>query len=370
MNKSSILWRIECIKRILEHGPMSAREITEKLYHDYGIEKNERTIIRDLNDSLGKNGIRKHGEPAHRTKQMWTVSTEKRDRTRQPPDFNEPAALATLLAERHLEGIRHPQLMTKLEPLFKYAHEMLEHNAENRGLIANWNRSVEYTPSDHQLQAPKIEPKLFEQLLRDVFNRSVIDITYVRHQGDEPIKRRGNALGIVYRGRVPYLAFRYLKRNPDDKDFTAFLPISRILGVQGVVSDSQEVKDFNLAEAKEKQFNMTIGDDFTLEMQIFDSVRREIQDAHLGKNQVIRPIEGHPTIFLLQVDVPYNQNLVNWLIARSPYLKVLGPKPFRRMFYRDIKRAAAIDDAEFLTVPPREEKTFVSFEEEEKRHSS
>lgn len=370
--KASILARIERIKALLDVKPMSARELAQKLKEDYGIDVDERTVLRDLNDSVGKSGIRKHGKPKHRSPQLWTHTAPTLDQSTKKnkgPDFNEAAALATLIAERHLEGIRHPQLMIKLKPLFEFAHQVLEYNTENHSLIANWNRSVEYAPSDHQLQAPDIDARLFERLLGAVFKRELIEVDYAHHQGDAPTKRRGNALGIIYRGRVPYLAFRFLKNHPDDRDYTRFLPISRILAARAVLTDTQVVAEFNLAD-ESKRFNMTIGDDFVLEMQIFDSVRREIQDAHLGKNQVIRPIEGHSTIFWLQVEVPYNQNLVNWLIARSPYLKVLGPEPFRRMFYRDIKRAAAIDDADFLTVPPREDKTFVSFDEEEKRNPS
>jgi hypothetical protein len=43
----------------------------------------------------------------------------------------------------------------------------------------------------------------------------------------------------------------------------------------------------------------------------------------------------------LEVDVPYTLDLIQWLIARAPYLKILGPPVFKAKFEEEIKRAFA-----------------------------
>ncbi|WP_417689373.1 helix-turn-helix transcriptional regulator [Pseudidiomarina sp.] len=367
MAKAQIISRIERIAQLLRSKPMSAEEIKDALREEFGIEASKRTILRDLNDSKGKYGIRLHRKARQREPALWTIGGRKPGSA---PEFTDEVALAALIAQKQLVGIKHQQLINKLNPLFEYASAVLEHNTDNHSLAANWHRFVEYAPSDHQLNAPDIDVRLFEDLLSHVFKRNMVKIDYMKHQGDTPEVRRGKALGIVYRGRVPYFVMQYVQTDPNRHPFIAFLPVSRIRAISGVITADVEVHDFNLTEAVEKHFSMTIGEPFTLELQIFDSVRREVQDAHLGKDQVIRPIPGKSTLHWLTVEVPYNQNLVNWLLARSPYLKVLGPEPFKRMFYRDLRRAADYEHAEYVEVPPRSEKTFVSFEDEEKRNPS
>ncbi|MDN7135351.1 helix-turn-helix transcriptional regulator [Pseudidiomarina terrestris] len=360
--KGRIISRVDRIVQLLRQKPRTAQELTEILTEEYGFNVSRRTVERDLNDATGSHSIRHYGKAGHREPQKWTAGNGKKGPA---PEFTDEVALAALIAEKHLTGIKHQLLLNKLKPFFEYAQSMLEHNTHNRSLAANWHRFVDYVPSDHQLQAPEIPVRLFEQLLRDVFEQNVIEIDYVKHRGDPAKTFKVTALGIVYRGKVPYLVCRFLQKNDafGNNGVVANLPISRIQNLKGVITESPQVGDFKLKAHAERHFDMTIGEEFTLELQIFDSVRREIQDSHLGKNQVIRPVEGHSTIFWLQVDVPYNQNLVNWLNARCAYLKVLSPQPFREMFYRDIKRAAAMDGADVLSVPPPNEKTFVPFAE-------
>ena len=67
-------------------------------------------------------------------------------------------------------------------------------------------------------------------------------------------------------------------------------------------------------------------------------MQREIEEAHLGDNQVVSSIEGENDFKILELDVPYTLNLIQWLLARAAYLKVLGPPEFKAKFEEEVKR--------------------------------
>src|SRR5690606_29479728 len=93
------------------------------------------------------------------------------------------------------------------------------------------------------------------------------------------------------------------------------------------------------------------GEPFRLRAVIFNSVRREIEDAPLGEQQVLSEIDGQPYNRLLEVTVPYTLNLIQWLMARSPYIKILAPDDFRQRFREELSRALRNFDDDELQIP-------------------
>lgn len=124
-----------------------------------------------------------------------------------------------------------------------------------------------------------------------------------------------------------------------------------------VYEKAQGVDAFDFDEFEKMGYlDFRFGEPFRLKAMVFDSVRREIEEAHLGNNQVTTHIFGNDSFKILEVDVPYTLNLIQWLLARAAYLKVLGPPEFKTKFEEEVKRAFFNVDNHEPTVP--EDKTF------------
>jgi predicted DNA-binding transcriptional regulator YafY len=186
----------------------------------------------------------------------------------------------------------------------------------------------------------------------------------MRHQGDASEEYTVTALGMLHRGKVPYLVARLHEANEPkhSMDRIRQVPVSRIKAVRATLFNEPQVCNFDFDEyLRSNAASFQIGKPFRLELEIFDSVRREIEDAHLGENQEITPIPGQNKNWQLSVDVEYSQNLIHWLFGRAPYLKVVGPKPFRDMFYRDLENALNHGSNNQIEIVP--ERTFQPFSE-------
>ena len=133
----------------------------------------------------------------------------------------------------------------------------------------------------------------------------------------------------------------YLIAYLHDRETIRNRPLSRIVKVSEPLAVNYKVpKGFDIDEyLKEQAESITYGKPFRLKALIFDSVQREIEHAHLGGNQVVSQWDGADQRFkMLEVDVPYTLDLIQWLLARAAYLKVLEPDDFRKKFEEEVKR--------------------------------
>lgn len=311
-----------------------------------------RTVQRDLLAMDGLFGI--YGATEAQTTR-WHVKPQTNDSV-----FNDEAAFAVLFTRLQLKQTGQKTLLKRLSSIYDYAKSVLKHR--NNDLTA-WYRSVRFTSSELQLRAPLLNEELLQQLNRDILEKNIVKLDYVKHQGDVAREYTVTALGLLHRGKVPYLIARMYEENEPKHpmDRIRQFPVSRITGVRPTLFAKPQVCSFDFDEyLRSSTANYQIGKPFRLELEIFDSVRREIEDAHLGANQLIKPIPGQDKNWRLEVDVQYNQNLIHWLFGRSPYLKVIGPKPFRDMFYQDLKNALEHGEREQIEIA--QEKTFKPFD--------
>lgn len=351
-SKDEILGRVDLIVKELareRHG-LTTSEIYSRLKDtEYGT--TERTVQRDMKILEGFFGI--YGEDEARTTR-WNIEQKSNDSV-----FHDEAAFAVLLTQLQLEQTGQKTLLEKLRDVGNYAKSVLE--ARNTQLGA-WYRSVRFKSPELHLNAPIIKVQLLNQLTQCVLNKELIKVSYLKHQGDQPEEIKVTALALIYRGKVPYLVARkYADEAPKNPlDRIRQFPVSRIVDVSAVLLGDPQIASFDIDEfMNSSQVSYQIGDAFTLEMEIFDSVRREIEDAHLGANQKITPIEEQPKNWRLKVDVEYNQNLIHWLFGRAPYLRVTGPAPFKEMFYRDLQNA--LRHHEMNRIEIAKERTFQPF---------
>ncbi|WP_286682711.1 WYL domain-containing protein [Idiomarina sp. T82-3] len=241
-------------------------------------------------------------------------------------------ALAIALAERYWSITALPEREKSLSRLFEEAREQL---SESESREARWYKKARAVEPSHWLKEPQLNKQVFDTIRIALLREEPIKISYKSHARDAPYKVSVTPLGIFFRGRVAYL----ITCDHDTKRIRN-RPISRIVEATEIVSEPAILpEDFDIDNyIKAHAESITYGEPLRLKAIIFDSVEREIFDAHLGENQVITPYGTDERFKLLEVDVPYTLDVIQWLLARAAYLKVLSPSPFKYKFEEEIRR--------------------------------
>lgn len=300
-----------------------------------------RTIQRNLEDLEGYFGLSRQHKTAASEPDIWQLEQDEFERLL---ELEDPVALALVIAQQQLAELGPMSVFKPVEGLFNRAREQL---ASRNSLASLWYRRVKVAAASHRLTGPELDSEKSQRLLEVALKQVAVRLHYHPHQGDPEQVIRATALAVFYRGAVAYLVLR-----DHANERLRQLPFSRISEVREIITDDPRVGDFDLDEyAASGALAYKFGEPFTLEALVFNSIRREIEDAPLGDNQELLPVEGQPNCRLLRVTVPYTLNLVQWLLARAAYLKIIGPSEFRAKFKEELQRGLANFDSEELQVP-------------------
>jgi predicted DNA-binding transcriptional regulator YafY len=311
--------------------PQTTRQIWKKLQDESKDFKCDvRTVQRDLVDLDGSYNIYGQENPNRKNSYIWVkdslgFSESKND--------NITAALALVTARKQLSITAPPEIFGQLDISFEHAATLLEKAGSN---IAKWRKKVRVVNLSHWLKSPTLDSDVLKVITASALNNYVVNVQYKAHPHDPAIKIKLTGLGLFYRGPVAYfIAYNH------KTDAVRNYPLSRIVSAVDAVTESPKgIEGFDIDEYENNHIlAYSYGKPFRLKAKIFSSVQREIVDAHLGDNQIVTPLGEDDKFQLLEVDVPYTLNLIQWLIARAPYLKVLGPPDFKEKFEEEIKRA-------------------------------
>jgi predicted DNA-binding transcriptional regulator YafY len=326
--------RIMKIVELITTKPQTTNQIFEKLVEEEEVEadnsNDKRNLLRDLNALDGLYNIYRVDNPNRKNSNLWVrdllgFSGSQKD--------NVIAALALVTAQKQLSITAPPEIFGQLDISFEHAATLLEKAGSN---IAKWSQKVRVVNLSHWLKSPNLDPDVLKTINTSALNNYVVNILYKAHPQDPAIKIKLTGLGLFYRGPVAYfIAYNH------KTDAVRNYPISRIVSAVDAITESPKgIESFDIDEYENNHIlAYSYGKPFRLKAKIFSSVQREIVDAHLGENQVVTPLSGDDKFQLLEVDVPYTLNLIQWLIARAPYLKVLGPPDFKEKFEEEVKRA-------------------------------
>jgi hypothetical protein len=340
-NKEAAI-RLVYFLQALYDGDKTVTQLMQVLEDKELKDVSRRTVQRDIASLEGHFGVYRDDDHDD----LWCLDKTNFDSLF---ELDDAVALALLVADKQLAHITPSHILDPLQSLVKRARSQLDNRDS---AAANWSKRVRVAPASHHVKPPQIEERLYRRLIDGALNQAALKLNYYPHQGDEPQSLTVTALSIFYRGSVPYLICR-----DHHNDRIRQVPFSRISDVKETLSAEPRIQKFDLAEYEQSgALAFRFGEPFRLHLEIFNSVRREIEDAHLGDDQKITPIAGHDTVFDLEVTVPYTLNLIQWLMARSPYLKVKAPADFRKKFYQELARALQHDTAEHVEVP--KERTF------------
>lgn len=302
----------------------------------------KRTVQRDLVALDGHFGLYRDEQRSQQSRaDVWALDTIDFERLL---EMDDAVALALVLAEQQLQTLGPMQVFKPVQPLFDRARHQLQH----RDTVASrWLQRVKVTSSSHRLGGPHISSEVREQLQQAALEQAVVRLHYHRHQGDAAEVFSATVLGMFFRAAVAYVIIR---QNHDQR--LRQLPFSRISKVEFLLTEAPQVLDFDLDRyAQSGALAFRYGEPFRLTAVIFNSVRREIEDAPLGEQQQLSEIPGQPYNRLLEVTVPYTLNLIQWLMARAPYLKIIGPEDFRERFRAELQRGLDNFEQAQLQVP-------------------
>ncbi len=290
----------------------------------------KRTLQRNLRDMEDSFGIYQKNISVSKGKSIvWAIDYKM---FKNPFSYSPDVAMALALSYQQIKMAVPADIVAKVDPIFKQAITQLE---QSNSLQAKWAKCVLVSPASFMLPPAKVKPDIAKHLTECALNQEVVEITYRTSHVQKEYTIRGTALGIHYRGNVAYLLLR-----PQQKREVRQFPFSRISNVKQLITAKPEINNFNINEFSHSgALTLTYGHPFKLEAIIFDSVRREIEDAPIGTDQELTQHGENPLYSKLNVTVPYNLDMIQWLFARAPYLKVIGPTSFKEKFEEELRRA-------------------------------
>ncbi|CAB0151719.1 hypothetical protein PSI9734_02087 [Pseudidiomarina piscicola] len=336
---------IRCIYMLLAlyERPRTVDELLDYLADKQLPKVSKRSLQRNLEDLEGYFGLYRRERHALNSPDTWALAQPEFERLL---ELEDPVALALVIAQQQLEELGPVSVFAPVTSLFERAREQL---AARTSTASKWLERVAVGASSHRLIGPDLNEEQAQRLLEVALKQVAVRLHYHPHQGDPAEVLRATALAVFYRGAVAYLVIR-----DHENDRLRQLPFSRISEVREVITEAPRVHDFNLAEYRASgALAFKYGEPFWLEAIVFNSVRREIEDAPLGEGQELFELPEQPSCRLLKVKVPYTLNLIQWLLARAAYIKVISPVPFREKLREELKRALANFEGETLQVPKK-----------------
>ncbi|MGQ4277146.1 helix-turn-helix transcriptional regulator [Pseudidiomarina sp. E22-M8] len=334
---------IRCIYMLLAlyERPRTVADLLDYLTDKQLPAVSRRSIQRNLEDLEGYFGLYRKERSALNSPDVWDLAQEEFERLL---ELEDPVALALVIAQQQLQELGPVAVFAPVTNLFERARDQLAARSSTASL---WLKRVRVSAASHRLIGPDIDPAQAQRLLEVALKQVAVRLHYHPHQGDPEQVVRATALAVFYRGAVAYLIIR---DHSDDR--VRQLPFSRISEVREIITEPARVKNFDLDDyAASGALAFRYGEPFLLEAIVFNSVRREIEDAPLGEKQELLTIPDQPNCRLLRVEVPYTLNLIQWLMARAAYLKVVAPTDFRDKFQEELRRALQNFESDKLEVP-------------------
>jgi len=318
---SDTLMRQWQMLRLIPRQPskISTSELKQRLA-DEGFETTPRTLQRDLMrmSSIYPLICDDRAKPFG-----WSWSRDAN--VHEVPGIDSDTALAFYLAEKHLAPLLPRTTITRLEPHFRRAEEVLDQADADKGNPA-WRKKVRVLHRGPGLQSPSIgvdvQSSVYDALLR---NRR-LDVEYHPRGVSELKQYELNPLGLVLKDGLFYLVCSMW-----DYSDTRLLTLHRMN--KAIVMDTPcTVPDgFNLDEyIASGELDFAIGGEIKLKARVSSQIATHLEERPLHKDQQLTGCDDGN--YLLESTTQDTNELRWWLLGFGDQIEILAPEKLRVFF--------------------------------------
>ncbi len=250
------------------------------------------------------------------------------------PGMDPSTALAFCLARAHLDRVLPAGAVEQLRPWFDSAGRVL--STESTAL-ADWARKIRVVAPMPDRVVPEASPEVRDCVYDGLLLGRQIEVSYGAITRDlEPRTYPVHPLGLVVRDQAVYLVCTV--KTYDD---ARFLALHRIREARLLDKRARVPKDFDLDAMVERELGIRMGDGMIrLELRVRGLVRRQLEEAPLGKDQKIEGIDD--TWVQVSATVRDTVLLRNWIRALGADAAVVLPVEMAEEMRRNAEEVGRI----------------------------
>lgn len=245
-------------------------------------------------------------------------------------------ALSLVLAEETLGGLMHKSLLAPIQGRLDAAKQLLgESKALNKK--AGWADKIRSVPRELTLRAPRVIPKVLEQVQDALLSDRQLEIDY-RSLGDAAHSwRLLNPRALLLKGSVMYLLADKKDIGGEPEALVKHYALHRIRAARTAVKPVTR-SDFNLSKYLEKSEH-EVGDrhGIRVRLRVSTDLAKILRETPLSASQQIKTSGDD---ILVVAAVRNTPALRRWILGHGPAVAVLGPATLKAAIRSKIHAAA------------------------------
>ena len=292
-----------------------------------GYSVSRRTVERDL-ESLSTCMPLAVDEAQRPQRWRW-----KRSKGVEVPGMEAAEAMALYMMQDTISTHLPSCFAAALEGRFSQANKTLGTLARS-GKQVRWSDRVRIVPSHVVLRAPRIAPKIIQNLQKALLNDIPIDVAYQSLHESVPGKRRLYPRALLLRGSSLYL----IAHQRDAGEAAAHFAVQRFLAVQLRELEPWPAAPFSL-DAFMKDGRGQFGEGTLIELKALISTElyRILRDSPLSDDMRMVEVGGRVT---LSATVRDTWALHTWVLGHAEHISILEPEPLRTALAKRIRASA------------------------------
>ncbi len=324
---------VERLISILRHVPRQPRHIDgatlERRLADEGIRVTRRSIQRDLEKLAARFVSLRCDDSEKPYRWSWDGETPIID----IPGMGLSAAVTLEMVRAHLTAALPRTTFRSLVPYFARARDVLA--AEPDAKMARWPAKIRVIPRGVSLAPPDVSADVLDAVYGALLEERLLEVRYRPRGATSDKNWKVHPVALIVRDGVLALVSMV-----GDYEDVVHLHLHRMKRASRLELPARQPPGFSLDRYFEQGGGaFRLGDPVRFRARLHPEVARTLEEARLGKDQVIEP-EGER--FLLKVTVADTLELRGWIKSYGAAIEVLAPAAFRRDIAAELKAAAAL----------------------------
>lgn len=329
-SKGGVIQRQWEMLRLMPSHDMSGRTVadlaTALAIRGYAVTR--RTVERDLDSLLQSLPLEINGR---QRPQRWRWQ---KTRGLDVPGMEAAEAMALYMMKDAMNAHLPSCFLDALHSRFTQANKTLAALARS-GAHARWSDRVRIVPAHVVLKAPRIAPKIIQQLQKALLNDLPIDVLYQSLHDAEPMPRLLYPRALLLRGSSLYLIAHQKGAGGDPYHYA----VQRLTAVRLRELEPWPQTPFSLdAFMEDGKDQIGDGRSIRLKATISPELNKILRDSPLSEDMRIVEIERALT---LSATVRDTWALHSWILGHAQNICVLQPSTLRSALAAKLKAAAA-----------------------------